>query len=180
LHSFPFDYILSVSIFSGEAGLMKSQSPIKVVLSAVGFGGIFSLVGAFIIAISLDVIHMDDASFHAPRLVVAAAGLVFFLAGVLVVQQQLAAAFGQDSAWIRWTQYFLLLFILLAFSAVFIWAGLGPGERAFTQSTGLGPVTTSSTGDETTGRFLFGGFGILTLLATLAFAVFKWPSRRQP
>ncbi len=157
---------------------MKPSSPIRPVLSALGFGGIFSLAGAFIIAISLDIIHVDAASFHASRLVVAAAGLVFFLAGMLVAQQGVTSVFGQDTAWTRWTQYFLVVALMLAFSVVFLYAGLGPGERAFTQSTSAGPVTSTGDLNETTGRLIFGLFGFLFMAGSLAFAVFRWPSRR--
>ncbi len=152
--------------------------PVRVLLSALIPGGLFALVGAFVIAISLDVIHTDPADFHAPRIVVAAFGLVFFLAGTLVFQQRIAAAFGQDSTWIRWSQFILILVTMLAFSSIFLWTGFGSGERVFTQSTRVGPVTPSSPGSDASDRLFFGGFGVLMLLAALAFAILKNPSRQ--
>jgi hypothetical protein len=62
--------------------------------------------------------------------------------------------------------------LLILFAGVFIWVGLGSGERTFETSTTLGPVTTSGEGNPVVGRCLFGGFGIGTLLAGL-FYIYK-------
>jgi len=49
------------------------------------FGLVFIAAGALIVLTSLDVIHTDDADFHAPRELVAAFGMLFFLPGAWMV-----------------------------------------------------------------------------------------------
>ena len=58
---------------------MKTQSSFLSVLAGVLFAGLFILAGAYIVAISFDVIHVPPEGFHGPRIIVAAAGMVFFL-----------------------------------------------------------------------------------------------------
>ena len=48
----------------------------------VWFGLLFMAVGSFIIFSALDIIPTDESSFYAPRWVVAAAGWLFFAAGL--------------------------------------------------------------------------------------------------
>jgi hypothetical protein len=135
------------------------------------FGGVFALAGAYIVAISFDIIPVDPENFKAPRLVVAAAGMVFFLAGVWVAFQAGLGSMGGDTPFARWAQYILTLAIMVAFVSVFLWAGFAPGERQFQTSTSVGPVTTTGTASEAEGRCIFGGFGVLAGLGVLYYAI---------
>ena len=138
-------------------------------------GAVFALMflgaGLLIILTAADVIHVSDENFKAPRTTVIAAGLVFFLAGIYIT---MGVVFSQEELRLPvmlWVQYLLALAMMASFSAPFLWAGFGPGEREFSQTTTLGPVRVSERGDETTGRILFGGVGLLCGLGTLWYAV---------
>jgi hypothetical protein len=149
----------------------KQVSPGCSLAIGLAFGGIFALVGAYIVSISLGLLPSNPDNFKAPRLVVAVAGMVFFLAGVWVAFQSGLGAWGADTPFAKWMQYILVLVIMTLFASIFIWVGFGPGERSFQTSTSIGPVTTSGTGSEGEGRCVFGGFGVLAGFATLVYAV---------
>ncbi len=104
-------------------------------------GGIASLVGLFIIAIS---IWGDDAGFHAPRWVVGAAGGTFLLAGL--------AIFGQD---LPYFSGLIRALLLTAFGAVFTWVSFGPGEREFSSSVSIPFLTFTRSASELSGRICF-------------------------
>ena len=148
-------------------------------LGTMAFGGLFFLVGAFIVLLAADVIHADPSSFNAPRWVVGGAGLVFMLAGTMAALQ---GAFGpnpEQSLLYLWLLLFIGTAFMLIFSSLFIWVGFGLGERAFSSSTSMGAVTTTSAGNETTGRIIFGGGGLLTLLLTFFMARSNWRKIRD-
>jgi len=129
----------------------------------------FLAVGACIIAISLGWLPSDPESIKAPRLVLAGAGMVFALGGLMVLLQGSFGPGAQQSAIYRWLEFFVMGSFLLVFASIFLWVGFGPGERAFQSSTSLGPVTSTGQGDSLTGRCMFGTFGLGTLLAGLFF-----------
>ncbi len=112
--------------------------------------------GGFIVALALDVIHAPPESFHAPRWVVAAAGSVFLLAGILLL------AGDGDSGFRRFTVAVLLTIFALPFD----WVAFGPGPREFSGSAGVGGVGVAGRVGELSGRIVFGiGAVILDLLA---------------
>lgn len=138
----------------------------------VVFALMFLGAGLLIILTAADVIHAPEENFKAPREIVLAAGLVFFFAGVFIVMGILFSQVELRQPAMLWMQYGLSLAMMVSFSAPFLWAGLGPGEREFTQTTAVNGVETSSRpADESTGRFVFGGFGLLCGLGTLWYAV---------
>ena len=47
-------------------------------LASMAFGGVFFLMGSFIVLISADIIHVDPSSFNAPRWVVGCSGWRFY------------------------------------------------------------------------------------------------------
>ncbi len=143
----------------------------------MAFGGLFFLVGAFIVMISADVIHVDPSSFNAPRWVVGGAGAVFMLAGTMTALQ---GAFGpkpEESLLYLWLILIIGTIFMLVFSSLFLWVGFGPGEREFSSSASLGPIATS--GGVSTGRFVFGGSGILMIFFTLAVTYLNWKKIRD-
>jgi len=149
----------------------KQVSPGCSLAIGLVFGGVFALAGAYIVAISFDIIPVDPENFKAPRLVVAAAGMAFFFAGVWVAFQAGLGEMGGDTRSAKWVQYILTLAIMVAFVSVFLWAGFGPGEGQFQTSGSFGPLTTTGTASEAEGRFVFGGFGILAGLGVLYYAI---------
>ena len=149
----------------------KQVSPGCSLAFGIIFGGIFAFVGAYIVAISFDIIPVNPENFKAPRLVVAAAGMAFFFAGVWVAFQAGLGSVGGDTPFARWAQYILTLAIMVAFVSVFLWAGFGPGDGQFQTSSSIGPLTTTGTASEAEGRCIFGGFGVLAGLGVLYYAI---------
>lgn len=68
-------------------------------------------------------------------------------------------------------QYFLILDIMTAFSAVFLWGGIGTGEREFSGSGSFLFFTVSGKGNDVMGRIMFGGGGVLLALITGYYAL---------
>lgn len=151
--------------------MTKQISPGCSLAVGLAFGGVFALAGLYIVGISLGLLPSVPADFSAPRLVVAAAGMCFFIGGVWIALISTSWVYGQDTPTVKWLSFFLTLAMMIAFVSVFLWAGLGPGERQFQITTSVGGLTTSSSSDELAGRCLFGGFGILAADGVLYYAV---------
>lgn len=141
--------------------------------TAAILGFIFTAVGGFIMFAAFDIIHIDPDGLQAPRWVLGAVGLMFFLAGVMVIAQGIAGPGAEQVVLFQWLQLILVTGIMVSFAAVFAWVGLGPGEREFQGSTSIGPFTIIKESNQFAGRCVFGGFGLLTGLGTLAFAFNK-------
>ncbi len=140
-------------------------------LASMAFGGVFFFVGSFIVLISADIIHVDPSSFNAPRWVVGAAGGVFMLAGIMAALQGGFGPSGMQTRLFKWLQFFFGMALMILFSSVFLWVGFGPGEREFSSSTSLGPITTSGQGNVSSGRIVFGGGGLMLVFFTILMAV---------
>jgi hypothetical protein len=151
--------------------MTKQASPGCSLAIGLAFGGIFALTGAYIVGISLGFLPSDPEDFSAPRLVVAAAGMCFFIGGVWAALKSTSWAYGQDTPAVKRLSFFLTLVMMIAFASVFLWAGIGPGERQFQTSTSVGGVTISSPGNESAGRCIFGGFGFLAASGTVYYAL---------
>lgn len=123
---------------------------------AVIGGGIASLVGLFVIAIS---IWGDDSGFHAPRWVVGAAGSTFLFAGIAILVQD----HPQFSALVR-------ALLLTTFGAVFTWVSFGPGERQFSSTVSIPFISITSDSPGITGRICFAPGAILLD----ALALYMW------
>ncbi len=134
-------------------------------------GCVSMAIGAFLLMAGLGVIRLDPQSVHGPLWIMGAAGLMFFLAGLLILFQSIAGPGAEQLPLFQWVQYILVGGILVAFSAVFIWVGLGPGERQFESSASLGPANTAGQGVDLLGRCLFGGFGLTLGLVTLYYLI---------
>ena len=153
----------------------QAQNRIGSCMGAV-FALIFLGTGLVIILASLNIIKTPQESFNAPRLIVFAAGMAFFLAGLII---SLGVIFSQEELRLPvmlWIQYFIGLAIMVSFCTPFLWAGFGPGEREFQTSTMIGPIATGGRGNEGFGRALFGGVGLLCGLGTAFYAI-KQPGR---
>jgi hypothetical protein len=124
--------------------------------------------GAAILAVAAGVIRVPASSLHAPLWVIAAAGLVFIFGGLSAVAPlaitSAVAASEQTRAQrksIKLIQHLLACLMLSSFAAIACWVGFGPGDREFTATTNFGAVERTSPASETTGRFVFGGMGLL-------------------
>ncbi len=140
-------------------------------LASMAFGGVFFLMGSFIVMISADIIHVDPSTFNAPRWVVGASGGVFMLAGMMVAIQGSFGPDGMQTKLYLWLQFFFGMTLMILFTAIPLWIGFGPGEREFSTSTTIGPITTSGTGSDGMGRFVFGSGGVLMVIITIWMAV---------
>jgi hypothetical protein len=127
-------------------------------------------MGLYILLTSFNIIPTPEENFSAPRSIVAAVGFVFVLVGILTLMGTIFSAEELRLPVMSWIQFLLILTVMAAFSGVFVWTGFGPGERAFQTSTSVGPISTHGQGNETTGRVLFGGFGMLCSLGTAWYA----------
>ena len=127
----------------------------------LGFGGIFILTGTLIIIMSIDVIHVPDENFGAPRWVVTAAGMAFALAGVMVALNAFKDFSGVDHRLIQWIYNALVIVLMISFATPFHWVAFGPGEREFNTTVGVGPVAVNKSGGELGGRLAFGFFAIV-------------------
>ncbi len=149
-----------------------SRSTQQSFISLLIFGSIFIIVGAFIFLMSIDVIHVPDEDFNAPRWVVAAVGLAFALVGVIVTLNGLRSGFG-DHIIFKWTYNAMTLMFMFLFAVPFHWVAFGSGERSFSSSTslGIGAVSLNQSGSgETSGRLAF-GFGAI-LMDIFIFVIF--------
>lgn len=149
----------------------KNSNPGDATAAILGF--VFTAVGGFIMFAAADLIHIDPEGLHAPRWVLGIIGLMFFLAGVMVIAQGIAGPGAEQVILFQWLQLILVVGMMAAFAIVFIWVGLGPGEREFQGSTSIGPITIFKESSQLVGRCVFGGFGLLTGLGTLVFAINK-------
>ncbi len=140
-------------------------------LGSMAFGGIFFLVGSFVVLVAADIIHADPSSIHAPRWVLAAVGGVFMIAGIMAALQGGFGLEGMQTKLYLWLQFLFGMTLMVLFSSVFLWVGFGPGEREFTSSTTIGPITTSGSGNVSMGRIMFGGGGLLMAFFTIVMAV---------
>ena len=90
----------------------------------------------------------------------------FLVAGFIPADQYTAAQ--QQSVSI--VQQVAGSLLLTCFAAVLLWIGFGPGKRMFSSAIGFSGFASRGAGDETTGRVIFGGAGILIAM----WAVIAW------
>jgi hypothetical protein len=105
----------------------------------------------------------------APAWLGAAAGLAFFLAGIVVIVKSFASA--DDSSGelpatapraLRALYDFLVMPIPLLLALMFSWVAFGPGDRHFTVSAGAGGTAIAmGAGNPITGRIAFGFCAVL-------------------
>jgi hypothetical protein len=113
---------------------------------------VFAVVGLCIIAVACDLIHIDPHALQAPRWVVACAGGLFFLVGLLIASQDQPSSLHAK---------LLAAAFFSMFAAVFGWVGFGPGPRAFSTTTVFLGVASHAVGDERGGRIVFGTVAVI-------------------
>jgi hypothetical protein len=97
-------------------------------------------------ALAIGLLTPNPGSMRAPQWVVFLAGCTFFLAGWLILLPE---------RWVK-TRGFLGVVLLTGFAAVFDWVSFGPGERHFSGGLSIGPLSSSGSSSELTGRVVFG------------------------
>jgi hypothetical protein len=130
---------------------------------AVGFGILFMLCGTYPVLAGLGVLP-GQLSPDVPRWVVVAAGSMFILAGLAIINGYAVAGGLQadgnlpDNAppIVRVAQYVLGLAIVALMFAVFAWVAFGPGERHFSSSMSIPGLSTSGHSSGRSGRIAFG------------------------
>ncbi|MBV9724703.1 MAG: hypothetical protein JO299_05960 [Gammaproteobacteria bacterium] len=120
---------------------------------------VFAGIGLCIIALACDVIHVDPQAFHAPRWVVACAGSLFCLVGLLIASQDQPASLHVK---------LLAAMFFSMFAAVFGWVGFGPGPRAFSTTTVVLGVASRAASSERSGRIVFASVAVIVGVAALA------------
>ncbi|MCF7822429.1 MAG: hypothetical protein K9M17_08340 [Mariprofundaceae bacterium] len=113
----------------------------------------FVSTGLMIVLMALDVIHVDPSDIHAPRWVLAASGMMFVFAGLVIPASQSYSG-GEPTLWVRLIGWL----IMVCFALVFNWVAFGPGEREFT--TSVNDIVVGNSG-ERSGRIVFGFFAVL-------------------
>jgi hypothetical protein len=110
------------------------------------FGLIAMAAGLAPMAFATGLLTPSPGSMRAPQWVVFLAGSTFFLAGWLILLPE------------RWVKARGLLGVVLlsGFAAVFDWISFGPGERHFSGGLSIGPLASSGSSSELTGRAVFG------------------------
>ncbi len=112
----------------------------------LAFGVVAIAAGLAPMALAIGLITPRPGSMRAPEWVVFLAGCTFFLFGWLILLPE---------RWVK-TRGFLGGVLLTGFAAVFDWIGFGPGERHFSGGFSIGPLSTSGSSSELTGRVVFG------------------------
>jgi hypothetical protein len=157
--------------------------------SAIAVGILFMVCGAFPVLAGLGLLHARPAPGVQPWVVVAA-GSVFILAGLAIINGYAVAGGSQANGDLaasapfiaRVTQYVLFLAIVALLFAVFAWISFGPGERHFSSSMSIPGLSTSGHSSERSGRIAFGFgtgmFGLFFVLFAVSGAKRLWRDRQ--
>ena len=145
-------------------------------VTGLWMGALFFLMGLFIILVAVDWLQVDPGTIHVPRWVLGVCGGMFALTGLGILYYGIINALGRGRAGhgsadpeFPVVSWILGLVIAGGLAVVASWIALGPGERVFTGSVGIGGVGVGrSVGSETPGRLAFG------LGALLCWAFFTW------
>jgi hypothetical protein len=141
-------------------------------------GATFTATGAFIMAVGAGIVPVDPETIHAPMWIIAMAGLVFVLGGVMMLagwlEQEGATPVGTPVT-TNPIPHILVLAIMLCMAAMATWATFAEGE--IEGGIALPFVSYDSEINQYLGRALF-GFGALLCWAVVAAAAFHaWRQR---
>ena len=123
-------------------------------------GALFGVVGLVILLVALRVIPSEESKFQAPHWVVGAAGLAFFLVGILLLTTPPAQT-PDAAARTTWRTFLLGMGVVGAMAAIFNWVAFGPGPRHFGGSISIPFVAVSGPQSEWSGRVAFGAAAVL-------------------
>ncbi len=129
--------------------------------------GMFA-IGGFLIGIATGWISVDPSTIHAPLWVLGAAGMVFALAGVMILLA------GNER--LAWLNNIVIWLFVVCLAGPFNWVAFGEGERHFTQRSSTMGVASSSAASESEGRMIFGIIAVvidLVVVLVPLWALFK-------
>ncbi|HET8530493.1 MAG TPA: hypothetical protein VFO08_05045 [Methylomirabilota bacterium] len=118
-------------------------------------GALFGVVGLAILLVALRILPSDESKFQAPHWVVGAAGLAFFLVGILLLTTPPAQT-PEAASRTTWRTFLLGTGVVGAMAAIFNWVAFGPGPRHFGGSISIPFVSVSGPQSEWSGRAAFG------------------------
>ncbi len=159
--------------------ILKPSAPIPGLIKWF-FGPLMLLFGSLVAAVALGWVPVVPKRVHVPMWLVGAIGVAFLSLGLVVMLDGIKM--------LEKIRGWLGLMFFLSFASIFNWVAFGPGERHFTVKTSIGSgaahATTSSPGDELTGRIMFGLFAVildLLLLSPWLMKLWRWlrGSRRE-
>jgi hypothetical protein len=138
-------------------------------------GGIFTAVGGFIMAVGAGIVPTSPEQVHAPMWIIAMAGLVFVLGGVVMLagwlEQEGASPVGTPVTTNPIPQI-LVLAIMVCMAAMATWATFAEGE--IEGGIALPFVSYDSEINQYLGRALFGLSALLCWLVLAAAAFHAW------
>ena len=123
--------------------------------AATWLGALFGAVGLVILLVALRIIPAAESRFQAPHWVVGAAGLAFFLVGILLLTTPPAQT-PVAAARTTWRTFLLGAGVVGSMAAIFNWVAFGPGPRRFGGSISIPFVSISGPQSEWSGRAAFG------------------------
>src|SRR5512135_803203 len=123
---------------------IEDVSPIGRFFMALGM----FCIGGFLIGISTGWVAVDPSTIHAPLWVLGAAGMVFALAGVMILLA------GNER--LAWLNNIVIWLFVVCLAGPFNWVAFGEGERHFTQRSATMGVASSGAASESEGRMIFG------------------------
>jgi hypothetical protein len=118
-------------------------------------GTLFGVVGLVILLVALRVVPSDESKFQAPHWVVGAAGLAFFLVGILLLTTPPDQP-PEAATRTTWRTLLLGAGVVGSMAAIFNWVAFGPGPRHFGGSISIPFVAVSGPQGEWSGRVAFG------------------------
>ena len=122
-------------------------------IESILLGFLIGALGAWQAMTGLGLIRLDSNELKDPGMVVS--GLMFFVAGTFSFFRGTLGSAGQDTAFYRWTNYLMILFILLGFAFIFFWTGIAESN------------------------FIIIFMGVVTSAAVLWFTIARWPGREK-
>ncbi len=105
-------------------------------------------IGGFLLGIATGWITVDPSTIHAPLWVLGAAGMVFALAGVMILLA------GNER--LAWLNNIVVWLFVVCLAAPFNWVAFGEGERHFTRHSAVTGMASSGAASESEGRLVFG------------------------
>jgi hypothetical protein len=148
--------------------------------SAVGVGLVTCGLGAFVALLGLGVIPIEAPGdgVQSPPWVIVCCGLVFVLAGLLVILDYAVARAGPNgqllpgTPWfVRVAQYLLALGVIGLMAVIPTWIAFGSGERHFSTSVSVPFYTQRGRGGETGGRVVFAASAMFMWLMFIGMGV---------
>ncbi len=126
------------------------------------------LIGGFLVGIATGWVQTDPSSIHAPLWVLGAAGMVFILAGLMILLA------GNER--LAWLNNIVIWLFVVCLAVPFNWVAFGAGERQFRGTSTVMGAASSGAASESEGRMIFGIIAVvidLVVVLVPLWALFK-------